>query len=789
VVEGTNYVSAVADSKTITITQADALVVTVNAITGVSYTGSPAAVSPSVTVTGLKFSDAVDSVTYTYASTSGTCAQGGTCTLGDTGPGGGKIFYVAPSPEWWGQYLEAAPVNLTSNSWCASGFGASSAFIGTSSAIGDGKLNSVITATNCAGGALGDARSYAGGGLIDWYLPSSLELAQIYAQRSTIGLDTSATYWSSNPAETTLAVAYNMSSGTTLNDARAMSYSIRPIRAFGPTSNSYSASTTKPTNAGAYSVTPSALALATGRSTSNYAGITYVAGSMVINKAVQTPISIWSQNGARTGVDETYTLYPTGGSSTGSNAYRVISGGTAGGCAATTHLSASVFGTCWVTVYRPGDNNYQAVIGSSIEVGFLKFETRTSGTVQIIDTATSPVINSISRTTGLAGDTVTITGGALTGTLLMVVGNVRVSVFTVVNSTRIDFRVPAGSLNGKIGVRNSKGEIAYSAQTFTTLAAPTLTITDSTLVGRVNVSFTDQLAFDTGSSTVDSFTLSLNPLPLGLSFNTTNAQFSGTPAVTQDTIVVTLRAHNRAGTASANFTLFIDTVVQFSHTSFGLRSMRFVETTTAETTTAETTTAETTTAETTTAETSTAETTTAETTTALAPTNSRATNSSDTPTSDSSTSSTPAQETVSSDTSTPVTETSSPSATVSETSTSGTPAQESTTTTSTTPSSETVVVNSASTETTSSSAPPTAPSETPSESTTTSAPNTSVESPSSNSDTAESAEGGSSAPTPTTESSTGGSADEENSPPTESMNASPEQTSVSTDSPANSEDD
>jgi hypothetical protein len=52
-----------------------------------------------------------------------TCATGGTCIVGDTGPGGGKIFYVATTPFACGPtraatctYLEAAP-----NGWNVSG--------------------------------------------------------------------------------------------------------------------------------------------------------------------------------------------------------------------------------------------------------------------------------------------------------------------------------------------------------------------------------------------------------------------------------------------------------------------------------------------------------------------------------------------------------------------------------------------------------------------------------------------------------------------------------------------
>ncbi|MGA1149192.1 MAG: hypothetical protein ACO3V5_08695, partial [Ilumatobacteraceae bacterium] len=47
-----------------------------------------------------------------------TCAQGGTCRLGDTGPAGGIVFYVAPSPQWWGQYFEVLKSpNFISANW------------------------------------------------------------------------------------------------------------------------------------------------------------------------------------------------------------------------------------------------------------------------------------------------------------------------------------------------------------------------------------------------------------------------------------------------------------------------------------------------------------------------------------------------------------------------------------------------------------------------------------------------------------------------------------------------
>ena len=153
-------------------------------------------------------------VTSSDGVTSLSCAQGGVCAVGDTGPGGGIVFYVQASGGTFAcgstlastcKYLEAAPTTGT-NSWTDAQYlwsGNTSDEIGATAqgtAVGTGYKNTLamVAQSSTANRAGTIARAYRGpNNLSDWYLPSKDELNQMYLQKETIsGL--LSTYWSSS---------------------------------------------------------------------------------------------------------------------------------------------------------------------------------------------------------------------------------------------------------------------------------------------------------------------------------------------------------------------------------------------------------------------------------------------------------------------------------------------------------------------------------------------------------------------------------------------------------------
>jgi hypothetical protein len=173
-------------------------------------------------------------------SSSVTCATGGgasgTCVLGNTGPGGGKVFYVNEANATGSRYLEAAP-----NTWNGGAAdpplawsGNINTSVGTSTAIGTGSANTtaIIADSATANRAATAARAYAGGGLTNWFLPSQDELAQLYTQRAVVGGFAADDYWSSSQSAAGDAWTQDFVNGTQNTDGKGSTLNVRPVRAF-----------------------------------------------------------------------------------------------------------------------------------------------------------------------------------------------------------------------------------------------------------------------------------------------------------------------------------------------------------------------------------------------------------------------------------------------------------------------------------------------------------------------------------------------------------------------------
>jgi hypothetical protein len=185
----------------------------------------------------------VDAPTTTIAS---SCATGETCVVGDTGPGGGIVFYVSPTVintvdgvSAGGHYLEAAP-----NTWNGgesdplAEWGCVEALVvgATNIEVGTGAENTKVIDASCTtnGFAADLAINLDFNGQSDWFLPSIDELFLMYTNLRVNGVGGFASdYWSSNAYLAGHAWSQNFSGGYQAGGFLDSMYSVRPIRAFG----------------------------------------------------------------------------------------------------------------------------------------------------------------------------------------------------------------------------------------------------------------------------------------------------------------------------------------------------------------------------------------------------------------------------------------------------------------------------------------------------------------------------------------------------------------------------
>ena len=172
-----------------------------------------------------------------------TCAQGGTCTVGNVGPGGGRVFYApgtaftmtgAPCSTTC-RYLESAPFtgayafdNVPSYGYL--GFvkhdlGPEAASIGS----GYSNTSALLSISSSPTNAANVASAYRGSAnLSDWFLPSYLEIMAYWNSSPT---DATPYYMASNRNATSITI---VSRGGPYYDYNTGARPVLPIRAFAP---------------------------------------------------------------------------------------------------------------------------------------------------------------------------------------------------------------------------------------------------------------------------------------------------------------------------------------------------------------------------------------------------------------------------------------------------------------------------------------------------------------------------------------------------------------------------
>ena len=212
-----------------------------------------------------------------------TCATGGVCIVGDTGPGGGIVFYVHSDADnlftstgsncnTTCKYLEAAPTDQSSgivwatttpkcwNTAAPSGDGSNNNNCQLFSiysphdspnqtdsrtaavAIGKGmaNTNAIYDRFNSAGDAVatntyaaGIAWAYENNLKTDWHLPSKDESNQLYINRLAVGGFSTGAYWTSSELAADNAWNQYFSSDFQGYGGKLPTNAVRPVRAFG----------------------------------------------------------------------------------------------------------------------------------------------------------------------------------------------------------------------------------------------------------------------------------------------------------------------------------------------------------------------------------------------------------------------------------------------------------------------------------------------------------------------------------------------------------------------------
>jgi len=164
--------------------------------------------------------------------------------IGETGPGGGIIFYYNPqgfnfytsANDTTGKichYLEAAPHDIPQQiAWASSAF-TNTPINGTEYAIGTGKRNTdLILAMDANAPIVKACNDYSNNGKNDWFLPSIDELVELYNQRAYITVNSNRSLSSSTQATQANCMNMSFSTGSPYTSPKNYITQARAVRAF-----------------------------------------------------------------------------------------------------------------------------------------------------------------------------------------------------------------------------------------------------------------------------------------------------------------------------------------------------------------------------------------------------------------------------------------------------------------------------------------------------------------------------------------------------------------------------
>jgi len=162
-----------------------------------------------------------------------TCATCSACAVGDTGPGGGKVFYIASGVCYEAPTSDQSTV-IRKYKWGCYGTEISGA---DGTAIGTGYQNTQAILAGCEERPIASSvcSSLTLGGKSDWFLPSKDELNLMYENLYLVvgGFFTDHVYWSSSETSDYYAWYQDFyNGGQYTNWPKSNSGRVRAVRAF-----------------------------------------------------------------------------------------------------------------------------------------------------------------------------------------------------------------------------------------------------------------------------------------------------------------------------------------------------------------------------------------------------------------------------------------------------------------------------------------------------------------------------------------------------------------------------